>query len=61
MAPVMAHVTITERLEGVLEVGVAATRISCARQSDTSATAAHRPVAHHATPADGLDGPATLR
>src|SRR6187549_3156389 len=33
MAPVMAQVTITERLEG----WVAATRFSCARQSDTSA------------------------
>jgi hypothetical protein len=56
MAPVMAQVTITERLEG----WVAATRISCARQSDTSRPA-HPAVAHDATAAGWLDGQSTLR
>ena len=50
IAPVTAHVTITERLEVGLAIGVAATRISCARQSDTS-EAAHPAVAHDATAA----------
>jgi hypothetical protein len=56
MAPVMAQVTITERLEG----WVAATRISCARQSDTSGPA-YPPVAHDASAAGGLDGACPLR
>jgi hypothetical protein len=61
MAPVTAHVTITERLEVGLAIGVAATRISCARQSDTSGTLAHPRVAQDATADGPLDAVTALR
>ena len=61
IAPVTAQVTITERLEVGLAIGVAATRISCERQSDTSGRPAHPRVAQDATAHGSLDGTAALR